>query len=284
MIHSKSGLKDIQLARYFNKVTIERGQAYYLQGRVSDCKFNQELNSKQEYVIFGTVEGSGANNYTSMLRIGYDPKAELLAVRTANCSCPVRTFCKHSVALLLAAINHNSQDNVYEQLLFKIQEEDSAQPASISALDHLLEVLNQGSEENEKKAAVQQNFLAYVLDLGGWIPRAPKLEIKLTLTRFLKKGGYAKEKKYNPYTLTAKRASTQQDREAIAVLRARGEGDGYEDDEKIGVVFKDLNDILTALLATQRVFWQQLDQPLTLGPKKRRQETGRLMRRGISAL
>ncbi|MBS1154662.1 MAG: box helicase family protein [Proteobacteria bacterium] len=83
------------LAHSFRLETIKRGQAYV--GRVSTVE-------TAGMTISGKVQGSDFHPYaTSVTLSSRLVEGEPVFFRSAHCSCPVGQFCKHAVALVLAA-------------------------------------------------------------------------------------------------------------------------------------------------------------------------------------
>ena len=80
----------------FDVGTINRGERYASQGRVRDLNWDDDGRT-----LTGTCLGSGGRVYG--VDLSFDPIGEVLTLAWAACSCPVGTYCKHAVALLLTA-------------------------------------------------------------------------------------------------------------------------------------------------------------------------------------
>ena len=114
--------------------TIERGKAYYLEGRV-------RLRGIRGDTVTAEVRGSGQRIYTAYLRMedGY---------LFSDCSCPVGEDCKHGVAAALAWLAENS----------------SANPA-VPPLDTWLETLQEQTQADQLLPQPSRHYLLYSLQL-----------------------------------------------------------------------------------------------------------------------
>lgn len=77
--------------------TLRRGRDYARQGAVISSSWRQDSH------VFGQVQGSRRQPYTAIAVVGKSPQGTLTSFH-GTCSCPVGTNCKHTVALLLAAL------------------------------------------------------------------------------------------------------------------------------------------------------------------------------------
>ncbi|ODR07379.1 helicase SNF2 [Mycolicibacillus koreensis] len=91
-------LDPADLSGIFTAATIARGAGYAHGGRIHDVTFNPDTR-----VLGGLCRGSGARVYRVDVALE-DIRGDLY-IAWASCSCPVGWFCKHAVALLLAASN-----------------------------------------------------------------------------------------------------------------------------------------------------------------------------------
>ncbi len=87
-------LNDATLARRFGQGTVERAADYVAKGRVSHISVGGGGD-----LIHASVRGSSYRVYQTVVR--HTPEAVPERVITGSCSCPVRSDCKHVVALLL---------------------------------------------------------------------------------------------------------------------------------------------------------------------------------------
>ncbi|WP_396898467.1 SNF2-related protein [Mycolicibacterium sp.] len=89
------GIARDELIRDFGAQSAVRGERYAAEGRVRDIEFDDD-----ERVLRGRCVGSHGQVY--VLEVGLS-QGNRVAAEWALCSCPVGSFCKHAVALLLAA-------------------------------------------------------------------------------------------------------------------------------------------------------------------------------------
>ena len=79
----------------FKEQSLERGRRYARENRVRIAQIGDSL-------ITASCQGSGDNTYRQTIQLRESAKGTLLLV-SANCTCPVRTNCKHTAAVLLPA-------------------------------------------------------------------------------------------------------------------------------------------------------------------------------------
>ncbi|CRZ15008.1 DEAD/DEAH box helicase [Mycolicibacterium neworleansense] len=89
------GIAHDELIRDFGAQSTVRGERYAAEGRVRDLEFDED-----ERVLRGRCVGSHGQLY--VLEVGLS-QGNRAVVEWALCSCPVGSFCKHAVALVLAA-------------------------------------------------------------------------------------------------------------------------------------------------------------------------------------
>ncbi|TDD97248.1 DEAD/DEAH box helicase [Jiangella asiatica] len=82
--------------------TYVRGLVYAQQGAVSDIEW-----SPDGQILTGLVEGSGSNEYTTLVVLARAGRGQSRFVE-GRCSCPVGFDCKHVVALLLTALEERA--------------------------------------------------------------------------------------------------------------------------------------------------------------------------------
>lgn len=90
-------LRPDALEDFFGAATYQRGRRYYLQGRVTDLRDTPSGRSLN--YLSARVSGSGNQSYHTTVTVDSMAPSWLHAV----CSCPVGSYCKHVVAVLLAA-------------------------------------------------------------------------------------------------------------------------------------------------------------------------------------
>ena len=110
----------------FKEQTLERGRRYARENRVRIAQIGDSL-------ITSSCQGSGENPYRQTIELRESAKGSLLLV-SANCTCPVRTNCKHTAAVLLKiedTLNYPAAAQDAE-LLEKLQAVlDSRRPANL---------------------------------------------------------------------------------------------------------------------------------------------------------
>lgn len=89
------GIARDELIRDFGAQSTVRGERYAAEGRIRDIEFDDG-----ERLLRGRCVGSHGQLY--VLEVGLSPGSRAV-VEWALCSCPVGSFCKHAVALVLAA-------------------------------------------------------------------------------------------------------------------------------------------------------------------------------------
>ena len=100
MSTSKFLLNPHSLSKKVSLATFERGLAVYRNQQVLECLLTG-VNS-QEWNIEGMVRGSGRDTYDVSITVEASPEGEITFF-SGDCTCPVGTDCKHSVALTLKA-------------------------------------------------------------------------------------------------------------------------------------------------------------------------------------
>jgi len=93
-------LNELDLLPYFSDVTLQRGRAYYFNGRAT---VKHRFQEDDAYVVRGTVSGQSASHYQTTALVQMDSR-QILNV-DGYCSCPVGSDCKHAVALLWSLID-----------------------------------------------------------------------------------------------------------------------------------------------------------------------------------
>jgi superfamily II DNA or RNA helicase len=103
MLSSRAIVVDLdELLISFTAATVSRGLAYVKQRRVRDATWSDD-----GLALTGRCSGSGDNAYRVAARFELHGAGVRLA-RT-ECSCPVSVYCKHAVALLIAAASSESR-------------------------------------------------------------------------------------------------------------------------------------------------------------------------------
>ncbi|TMS53999.1 DEAD/DEAH box helicase [Mycobacterium sp. DBP42] len=101
------GIARDELIRDFGAQTTVRGERYAAEGRVRDIEFDSD-----ERLLRGRCVGSHGQLY--ILEVGLSPGSRAV-VEWALCSCPVGSFCKHAVALVLAVVPSDPEQPLVER-------------------------------------------------------------------------------------------------------------------------------------------------------------------------
>lgn len=220
----------------------ERGRLYYEKGHVLNLTIISEGTLFVQ--INATVKGSDQLPYKQNVRIAWRPDFSSVTI-DGDCTCPVGYNCKHVVAVCLMYQNKD------QQLSLPSLKDTSC----LDWLDSLA----------PKTAAIDTHdeFIAYVLKPGKL---KHEFAVDLYITRAKKNGGFNKGRKSN--LSTVRYGSSY-----LAYI--------HPDDQEITQLLSALNPTymgepvltgaagylaLTKLLATERVFWQDLEHaPLKEG-------------------
>lgn len=89
----------LNIDRFFSEQALIKGTLYFQQGRVVEVSTFEHRGQQDE--IRGKVVGAQGREYDVAVRI-WDANSDMPKLRV-HCSCPVGSFCKHGVALILAA-------------------------------------------------------------------------------------------------------------------------------------------------------------------------------------
>ena len=84
-------LTEVRLLTVFGPNAVSAGQRYAAMGRVGRIAAG---GGEADQVLQANVRGSGRHSYQTVVRIGRT------GAISSFCSCPVRTNCKHGVAVL----------------------------------------------------------------------------------------------------------------------------------------------------------------------------------------
>ncbi len=218
-----------------------RGKQYFKDNRVSPVTISHQ--SKGFLEISAQVLGSGNASYTTVVNIsGDETHIEIFG----DCDCYVGRNCKHVAATCFAYI---------EQCLG-----ESAAPESPQAIcDQWLGSLIDASIEPEPQFSPSQEFIAYVLQ-----PTQQKgiLEVHLNITRVLKKGGLGKPRRASISNISdpfyPARYVMPIDIDIAQFLKMRASF------SHIILVSGESGFLaLTKMLISGRLFWQDLNTPIT---------------------
>lgn len=155
-----------ELRRRFGEATVDRGRVYAAQGRVIKI-----VPKPAEGVLFAEVHGSGTQVYTTVVTTG-PGQGDV----SGRCSCPVRTDCKHVVAVLLARQNGEHRpasragSDAWRRSLSALI--DTAPPADSAAKPLALQVVRTEARRLGGRIAVRPRLKVRPLvqgTRGGWI-------------------------------------------------------------------------------------------------------------------
>src|SRR5271163_2115394 len=99
-------LSDADIKSHFDSYTAYKGQRYFENGRVVECKSVRAEDRYASELIIGKVQGTRRSPY--LVEIALDPEGE--GILYAECSCPLEGDCKHGAALLYEFINAGNKE------------------------------------------------------------------------------------------------------------------------------------------------------------------------------
>jgi hypothetical protein len=86
------------LLQRFDSGTIGRGSAYYT-AQKAHIEYMDEIDDQGAITVVGSSRGRGRNQYQLTVKIEFQD--DYPRVKSTYCSCPMHTYCKHAVAILL---------------------------------------------------------------------------------------------------------------------------------------------------------------------------------------
>jgi len=253
------------LSAAFEPAYFARGKAYQLEGRVSDCHYNDDTDR-----ITALVKGSQGKVYRTSVFV--EKNGNRLSVHGA-CSCPIGYLCKHVVATLLEFL---------QQIKTSISHPDKnisdiPMPTNRTITEWLDQVANANKSVNKAASVKVENYLfVFVLSLHQMsYMKTPQVKIKLGLTRKLKKGGYGKPKKYSTTAESQQQYLTEVDKQLVFKLAfesSRGNVHSEYFDSSFILSDEIGNELLEEILLTGKCFFDddgELSGPLSLGQKRK---------------
>lgn len=237
---------------YFDAGTQERGHSYFRQGRVGMLKketLPRKDNGTLDF-ISAWVQGSRGQRYETQVAVYQDQQRWSL---DTFCSCPMRTTCKHAVAVILA----------YEESLAQSGSTASSSRQQRQALQWLkeLQTLAVSASANTNNSQSAGETLCYEI----YPTKGQGLELHLKVKRYLKDGSLSKAKgrSISPDFLVHNINSgfafsylLPQDQEILQQLPAHNIYGAVPLQGKLG------SQLLAQMLATGRLLWQINPQPL----------------------
>jgi uncharacterized Zn finger protein len=104
-VHLRMTTDEAVLRQLVGTTTFMRGQDYARRGAVVNPQFRERGGH-----VFGQVRGSSRTPYSAIAIVVKSTEGTLTSFR-GTCTCPVRTNCKHAVALVLATLPAETSDN-----------------------------------------------------------------------------------------------------------------------------------------------------------------------------
>ncbi|HSV36369.1 MAG TPA: DEAD/DEAH box helicase [Ramlibacter sp.] len=278
------------LSAKVSQATFDRGLAVYRNQQVLDFQI-LGANSR-EWGIEGEVQGSGREIYEVSVMVETSPLGQITFF-SGDCSCPVGSNCKHSVALTLKA--------AYKSGGLRTPAPTAAPAPNAAELQARRETLERDALERERQQS--QHKVRQWLDLFGDDPAGgaatpgertsaaypgdedqlvymlipgrqgvlPVLQLGAGLTRRLRNGKWAKVKQPRYFN---GRGATAQDTEIGRLIASMGaQSYGYSYSSQQGVVAGQTGLLaLQMAAATGRLFSisdeRVLDQPIAWGPAR----------------
>ena len=237
----------------FDSGAVRRGTDYYLQDKVVNV-----ADGTNENVLSGVVNGSNSNQYR--VNIIISPGVNAVHFRS-SCSCPVRSKCKHAVAVLL--YHWFQTQHAQTELPVLESEQNHAENQWLASLETALSASSK--DESISTPGKVTNRLLYVLTMqkNGANHR---LSVDYCNARKLKAGGYGKTAPYDVTKIKSKPYHNFILDDDVKILRrvyARMQLDDTD--------FRDLSsseggEILLEMIVTGRCYWENINStPLSIG-------------------
>ncbi|WP_405420634.1 SNF2-related protein [Marinobacter flavimaris] len=233
------------LTQIYGETVVQRGRQYFNEGRVD--AFSSQFEGMSIRLLTGTVAGSERRPYQT--RVWIDPHYPF-DLRT-QCSCPVQFFCKHSVAVLLAAN-------------FRLEAESQNHLQNVRAQEQTKRWFAKVRDRTDKANVASSECLVYVLKP----PRAfEALSVSVRKARPRKDGSLGRGNPCSPWhraQLDYERPKYLRKSDIAPLTWISAFSSGYYSEPKIedytGASFLD------AVIETGRLFWESTENPpLTRG-------------------
>ncbi|MBI3561618.1 MAG: DEAD/DEAH box helicase [Gammaproteobacteria bacterium] len=234
-------IKDIQ--QFTTPASYDRGLAYQRSGHVLSCHIAQAGN-----LITGIIQGGETAPYNVVVQI--QPNRKHAVTINGHCDCPMQFNCKHVVALLLHALQENTE------LSLKPTTPRPATDTLTPAVDTWLEQLTQTIQPSIAAAPVapRMEFLHYVLNVDTRLPR-PQLYVEFFTLRIKKDGRPGKPQVFrgglNSTTIS------EDDRFLLRWLQALKDFQTL----RATILGKEGARLLHDMIATGRCHWQSATHP-----------------------
>lgn len=247
------------LRSFFSEVTIRRGVAYAEDDKVRHIELEPYGPSKgaEQWLLKAVVDGERGNQYQSSLLLLLD-KGHLVRL-SANCSCPIGNYCKHTVAALLVWLWQEPlliQGNKAGIKTIAPRRDDRLPRPEVLAL-----VADSPTEEERYRLVLEP------WQGNSYLMKHPGLLLKPMRQRRLKSGQWSKLQPVplHSFEQSLTFASPWMDAGLVellarlAFLPEIGQGQGLE--------MAAAPWLLPELLASGLLYWHNEDQALTLGPE-----------------
>lgn len=203
-----------------DKTTLRRGERYYEEGRVGQVRIKQE---KDGIVYQAKVQGSSRKPYE--VEFSFFPDAELVL---SSCNCPISFDCKHITALLLKLqAEHMVSDSfIPKENLLGVARMVPAVPDKSNDVGYLFEKMktqvssHSTSFITNQQKKVENRILLYIFESQRYATSGHvRCEIKLSLARKLKAGGFGRSQSFRFYSEADARCLTAEDLPMVSFLK-----------------------------------------------------------------
>lgn len=247
------------LTSMFDRKTWERGAAYHREGRAS---IDRRLADGM--LVQGMVTGSNGIRYRVQVGASRDNEGRYLP--RARCTCPVGSFCKHSVALLLEAV---ARDPLAEPIKGPTAEASrgstarppDALPPPVQEWLRSIETARTGSVETYPESIRQR--LIYVVTEYVWPVGKREARVRCVSTRLLKDGSFSSSSTtYDPANIHNSQGGAKflrpSDRSILGRLSRLRSHPGVERT----LTGEEGASVLTAMIETGRARWEDVSGPV----------------------
>ncbi len=245
-------LAESDIAANLGKAVLERGRAYWEQGRVLITDVSADSSE-----IRARVAGSRKSPYSVSIDLLWHAPLWMIA---SDCTCPMGFNCKHIAATLLSVINGKQNT---------VKSEDALAPHLSRWLGELERVMAPQSPVSEAGTQI----LLYLIKIAEWQDR-PRPQVRLYVTKKLKSGTYAsgREKDFSVFAGRSVDYLTTEDFDIANLVmfggRSSAYGSWYQGDFPTAPELVDA--LLRRLINTGRCHFQNVNSsPLQFGePRK----------------
>ncbi len=236
--------------RHLNRTYIDRGRAYYRQGRVLEVDIQ-----KQGQQLVSQVRGSGRKTYQVIVNL--DGGTKVLHDIRGHCSCPVGYNCKHVAAVLFSYANELTPA---KPQTIKKPTETPLDPNLRTWLKNI--PASQPTEPTTTAASTNDYQLHYVLGIDTLTNNQQQMIVEMYKTRRLKsRDAWSKGKRLWRVSESNATFLTEQDHELARLLDADLSDYYYSHEDNVlkGDVASYL---LQRILKTGRCHWADMHGPI----------------------